>query len=149
MNTNRMKIGMRTGVMVLGLSLMGVTAMNTQASAQTAAQTPPGQIAPATTYQKLTPEEKIQKRMEHLQKKLNLTDQQAAQMRTVLEQNAARLRADRDAVHAATDANRKAARMQLRTDQKAMRGQLKGVLTPEQLKKFKEMREDRREHRGH
>ena len=100
----------------------------------------------------LTPEQKMDKRLAHVTKALKLTDAQADQLKSIWEQNDSKLEADRDAVQAAakgTDA-RKDAIKQLATDRKAMMEQMKGVLTADQLKKFKKMRlqmvERREEH---
>ena len=90
----------------------------------------------------LTPEQKIEKRLAHVQKRLGLTDQQVDQLKTILVQNEQKILADRQALAATskgTDA-RKDARKQIATDSKDETGQLKGVLSPEQLKKFKQMR---------
>jgi len=101
--------------------------------------------APAT----LTPEQKLQHRMDHLdhmKKRLGLTDDQVAKLKTVMEQNEAKLVADRAAMKAATDhTSRRAARTLLIADRKAMMQQMKPILTPEQLKKYHEIREHQRE----
>ncbi|SRR5579883_422837 len=89
----------------------------------------------------LTPQQKIEKRLAHLQKRLGLSDQQTAQLKTILEQNMAKLQADREAVeNAAKGDAKKDAKKQLISDRKSMMDQLKGVLTPDQLAKFKKMR---------
>ena len=100
----------------------------------------------------LTPEQRIEKRLAHAKKKLGLSDDQVAKLKAILEQNEAQLKADREAMRSAapgTDA-KKDARQKLLADTKSIREQLKGVLTPDQLKKWKEMKMeqiDRREQR--
>jgi hypothetical protein len=90
----------------------------------------------------LTPEQKIEKRLAHAQKRLGLTDQQVDQLKTILVQNEQKIQADRQALAATTQGTpaRKDALKQIATDRKDETGQLKGVLSPEQLKKFKQMR---------
>jgi Spy/CpxP family protein refolding chaperone len=90
----------------------------------------------------LTPEQKIEKRLAHAQKRLGLTDQQVDQLKTILVQNQQKMQADRQALAATTKGTdaRKDALKQLGVDRKDLAGQLKSVLTPEQLRKFKAMR---------
>jgi len=97
------------------------------------AQTPPPS---------LTPEQKIEKRLAHEQKRLGLTDQQVDQLKTILEQNQQKIQADRQAIQAAPEGTpaRKDARKQLWADQKTRAEQFKSVLTPEQYRRFKVMR---------
>ena len=96
----------------------------------------------------LTPEQRIEKRLAHAQKRLNLTEDQVAKLKAILEQNHAKIQADRQAMRAAQPGPAKQdARKQLQTDAKSMRDQMKTVLTPEQLKKFKDLRIKQIEHR--
>jgi periplasmic protein CpxP/Spy len=89
----------------------------------------------------LTPEQRIEKRLAHAQKRLNLTDDQVAKLKAILEQNMAKIKADRQAMkNAQPGPARQDARKQMQADAKSMRDQIKTVLTPEQLKKFKELR---------
>ncbi|MDP4199217.1 MAG: hypothetical protein Q8922_05600 [Bacteroidota bacterium] len=92
----------------------------------------------------LTPEQRLEKRLAHAQKKLDLSDDQVAKLKTILGENMTKLRTDRQALRSAAEgsAERKAARQQMMSDMKSMREQLKSVLSPEQLKKFKQMRLD-------
>ena len=97
-----------------------------------AAQTPPPS---------LTPEQKIEKRLAHAQKRLGLTDQQVDQLKTILVQNQQKIQADRQTIAATTKGTdaRKDALKQIAADRKELAGQLKSTLTPEQLRKFKAM----------
>lgn len=96
----------------------------------------------------LTPEQRIEKRLAHAKKRLNLTDDQAAKLKAILEQNQAKLKADRLAMkNAQAGPARQDARKQMMADMKSMREQMKAVLTPDQLKKFKELRLKQIEHR--
>jgi Spy/CpxP family protein refolding chaperone len=81
------------------------------------------------------PAKHFEKRIEHMQKKLALTDQQVTQMRGIFEQNKAKLEADHAAVKAATDANKPAAKAQFRADREAMEAQMNALLTPDQQAK--------------
>jgi Spy/CpxP family protein refolding chaperone len=98
-----------------------------------AAQTPPPS---------LTPEQKIEKRLAHEQKRLGLTDQQVDQLKSILEQNQQKIQADRQAAAAAAKGTpaRKDALKQLAADQRTRAEQFKSVLTPEQYRRFKAMR---------
>lgn len=87
----------------------------------------------------LTPEQRIEKRLAHQQKKLGLTDDQVAKLKSILEQNMSRLKADRLAMRAAAPGpDKQAARKTMQSDMKSLREQLKQILTPEQLKKWKQ-----------
>ena len=90
----------------------------------------------------LTPEQRIEKRLAHARKKLNLTDAQVDQMRAILKDNMSKLMADRQNLRNVTPGNGavRDAHKQLMTDRKAMMERMKGVLTPDQLEKFKKMR---------
>ena len=105
--------------------------------AQTPAPVPNG-----SGVQMLTPEQKLDKRLAHMQKKLKLTDAQVAQLRTILQQHMDKLQADRQTMQQAAPGSdaRKDARKQLVADAKSLSSELKPVLTPEQIKEFKKMR---------
>ena len=134
--------------LVLSATLLaGTTAM---------AQTPTGGgMTPAPNAPMLTPAQRLERRLAHEQKALGLTDAQVAQLRTILQQDQAKIQADRAAMRAAQPgAAKQGARQQLAADGKSMRDQLKGVLTPDQLAKWKaqklnqlDRRERRLEHR--
>jgi Spy/CpxP family protein refolding chaperone len=98
--------------------------------------------------QTLTPEQRIEKRLAHAKKRLDLTDDQVAKLKAIFEQNQAKIKADRLAMkNAQPGPARQDARKQMQQDRKGVRDQLKGVLTPDQLKKFKELRLKQIEHR--
>ncbi|HET6402893.1 MAG TPA: Spy/CpxP family protein refolding chaperone [Candidatus Kapabacteria bacterium] len=121
---------MRIKTLLLALLFGSSLALASIASAQTTA--PPVM---------LTPQQKMEKRLAHVTKALKLTDAQADQLKSIWEQNASKLEADRAAIQAAskgTDARKDAVKA-LVTDRKGMMQQMKGVLTPEQLKKFKRL----------
>ncbi len=136
---------MRIKTLLLAFLFGGALAFASAASAQT---NPPI----------LTRHEIMQKRLAHMKKALKLTDAQSAQLKAIWQQNATELKADRAAIKASAKGSsaRKTAFAQLRTDRKAMMKQMKGVLTSEQLKKFKrimlrniERRERRLKHIEH
>jgi Spy/CpxP family protein refolding chaperone len=92
----------------------------------------------------LTPEQRIEKRIAHEQKKLGLTDDQVAKLKAILEQNMDKLKADREAMRsAAAGTARQDARKTFMADMKSMREQMKPVLTPEQIKMWKQEKIDR------
>ncbi|GEM_PF-2183060 len=133
---------MKIKILFLALLFGASFALSSVATAQTSGQ------APAM----LTPQQRMEKRFEHLKKVLNLTDAQADQLHAIWQQNASKIEADRDAIRAAAPGSdaRKAARKQLAADMKALHEQVKSVLTPAQEKKFKQImlrRVERREKR--
>lgn len=124
---------MKIKTLILALFFSISLALASVASAQTNTSQAPAM---------LTPEQKMDMRLAHMKKALKLTDAQADQLKAIWEQNDSKLAADHTAVRAAakgTDA-RKDAFKQLATDRKSMMEQMKGVLTPAQAKKFKNMR---------
>ena len=82
--------------------------------------------------------------MDHLATLLDLTDQQKAQVQTILDAQRAKMKAERDAAQASgqkpTFEQMKAAHDQLRQDTLA---KLTPVLSPAQLKKFQVLMEER------
>jgi Spy/CpxP family protein refolding chaperone len=97
-------------------------------------------MAPLATFAHDTPDQKIEKRIEHMKAKLGLTDAQAAQIKTIYEQNAASMKADRDAVKAAEKGSeaQKSAEQKMRADRMQIESQILPILTPDQQTKLKE-----------
>ncbi len=98
----------------------------------------------------LTEEQKMDRRIEHLehmQKRLGLTDEQVAQIRSVWQTNRAKLVADRAAFQNSSGGARRMAHRQLNQDRKSTMAQVKNVLTPDQQKKFADIQGIRRERR--
>ena len=112
------------------LSFVFVFALASASLAQ--AQTTPPDNGGQSGAAMLTPEQRIEKRLAHEQKALGLTDDQVAKLKAILQQNMAKIRADRQA--------NQADRKQMMSDMKSMRDQMKDILTPDQLKKWKQER---------
>ena len=92
------------------------------------------------------------KMIEHLQKKLGLSDQQVTQIKDVYVRNEATFKADRDAIKAATtDDAKKAAFQKMRADMKNVQAQVEPILTKDQLAKWNEFKakHEGREGKGH
>jgi Spy/CpxP family protein refolding chaperone len=88
-----------------------------------------------------------EKRIEFMKKELNLTDAQAAQIKTIYANNEAAFKADRDAMKAAADDNaKKAAFQKMRADREQVEAQVKAVLTADQQAKLAEKMKN---HEGH
>src|ERR1035437_3773330 len=87
-----------------------------------------------------TPDQKIEKRIEHMKAKLGLNDAQAAQIKTIYVQNAPVMKADHDAVKAAAKGSdaQKSAEQKMRADMQQVQSQIMPILTAEQQTKFKE-----------
>jgi hypothetical protein len=108
-----------------------------------AAQTPPASGAATQAAPMLTPEQRIERRLAHARKKLGLSDAQVAQLRTILQQNEGKIMADRQAMRTSPQGDaRKDARKHMAADVKSMAEQMKGVLSADQFKKWKEMKID-------
>ena len=88
--------------------------------------------------------ESAAQRLDHLATLLDLTDEQKAQVQTILDAQRAKMKAERDAAQASgekpTFEQMKAAHDQLRQDTLA---KLTPVLSPAQLKKFQVLMEER------
>ena len=140
-------LNLKTLLFTLSLMTAPLLTVSTVA-AQAAAPAPPSGVQSAPVQ--LTDEEKMERRIEHLQhmqKKLGLTDAQVAQIKSVWQANKAKLLADRQAFQTSSGCARHAAHKQLNNDRKSMMAQVKAILTPAQQKQFAEMREMNRERR--
>jgi Spy/CpxP family protein refolding chaperone len=86
----------------------------------------------------------IDRHLHMMKTKLNLTDAQVDQLKSIMQQHMDKMKADMDAIKNALKGSdaRKDARKQMVEDRKAMMNMddVKSVLTPEQFKKFKAMR---------
>ena len=104
------------------------------------AQAPDAPVGPRPGF----PHESPAEHMDHLATLLDLTDQQKAQVQTILDAQRTKMKAERDAAQASgqkpTFEQMKAAHDQLRQDTLA---QLTPVLSPAQLKKFQVLMEER------
>ncbi|MFI5202723.1 MAG: Spy/CpxP family protein refolding chaperone [Candidatus Kapaibacterium sp.] len=82
-----------------------------------------------------------EKRLEHMRKALNLSDAQAAQIKTIYTQNQTEFKADRVAVKAAAKGSdaKKAAFQKMRADMQAVKAQITPILTPDQQAKWNAM----------
>jgi Spy/CpxP family protein refolding chaperone len=97
-------------------------------------------MAPLASMANDTPEQRIEKRIEHMKSELGLNDAQVAKIKTIYEQNAPMLKADHDAVRSAgkgSDAQ-KSAEQKMRADMQQIESQILPILTPEQQTKLKE-----------
>lgn len=105
------------------------------------------QHAPSeNAYKQLTPEERIEKRLDRMSKKLELTEQQKAEIRAILKEDLADLQAARAAMkNAETPEAKKEARFEFRAQAKTTQERIASVLTTEQRAQVKEFRQERRE----
>ena len=132
---------MKHRTLVLTALLVSAIFFSRSAPAQDDAAKP--KKARAASHAKIaTPEDRLDNRLKLAKTHLGLTDPQVDQLRSVLGQNQDKLQADKKKFLAADSGSkeRKVARKQLMTDRKAMLDQLKGVLSEEQLAKFKKMK---------
>ena len=104
------------------------------------AQAPDAPVGPGPGFRHESPAE----HMDHLATLLDLTDQQKAQVQTILDAQRAKMKAQHEAAHASgqkpTFEQMKAEHEQLRQDTLA---KLTPVLSPAQLKKFQVLMEER------
>ncbi|HZK77132.1 MAG TPA: hypothetical protein VFD13_09505 [Candidatus Kapabacteria bacterium] len=82
-----------------------------------------------------------EKRTAHMKKALNLSDAQAAQIKTIYAQNKTEFKADHDAVKAAAKGSdaKKAAFQKMRADRDAVKAQITPILTADQQAKWQQM----------
>ncbi|HEX5316256.1 MAG TPA: periplasmic heavy metal sensor [Candidatus Kapabacteria bacterium] len=82
-----------------------------------------------------------EKRIEHMKKALNLSDAQAAQIKTVFKEHQPEMKADRDAMKAAAKGSdaKKAAFEKMRADREALKAQITPILTADQQAKWDQM----------
>ncbi len=97
-------------------------------------------MAPLAIMAHDSPDQKIEKRIEHMKAKLGLSDAQATQIKTIYEQNAPAMKADRDAIKAAAKGSeaQTSAEQKMRADMLQVQAQVLPILTPEQQTKWKE-----------
>ncbi len=81
------------------------------------------------------------KRVEMMQRHLNLSDEQAAQLRTIFEEGQAKM----EAVRANTSIAPPERRAQMEAMRQGMQEKIRGMLSPEQATKFDEMQAKMRE----
>jgi Spy/CpxP family protein refolding chaperone len=107
-------------------------------------------------FKNMTIEERVEKRLAQMDKQLDLTDAQVAQLRPILTEDIQRLQNAREAVkkvrdadNAADKAQREAARAEMKAQMQTTKDRIAAVLTPEQREKaaahLKEMRANVRE----
>src|SRR5437763_507062 len=90
------------------------------------------------------------KMIEHIQKKLGLTDAQVTQIKDIYAKNEATMKADHDAIKAAAnDDAKKAAFQKMRADMETIQAQVKPILTAEQLAKWNEFKAKHEGREGH
>jgi Spy/CpxP family protein refolding chaperone len=108
-------------------------------------------VAVAGSNQHGSPEQMIEKRLEHMKSELGLNDAQVAKIKTIYEQNAPTITADRNAVKAAEKGSeaQKAAEQKMHAEMQEVQSQIMPILTPEQQTKWKdEMAKHEGEHHG-
>ena len=80
-------------------------------------------------------EKRIEKRIEKMQKKLNLSDAQVSQAKAIIEQSKPQMKADFEKMKAAPKDQKSAIRAELKKDREATKEKLMAILTPEQRTK--------------
>ncbi|HEY3873909.1 MAG TPA: hypothetical protein VGM92_00400 [Candidatus Kapabacteria bacterium] len=80
-------------------------------------------------------------RIERMKKELNLTDAQAAQVKTVFEKNKDQFKSDRESLKNAADHSdaKKAAFQKMRADRQAVNAQILPILNSDQQEKYQQM----------
>ena len=105
--------------------------------------------AVAGSNQHGSPEQMIEKRLEHMKSELGLNDAQVAKIKTIFEQNEPAITADHNAVKAAAKGSdaQKAAEQKMRAEMQEVQAQIMPILTTEQQTKWKdEMAKHQGEH---
>jgi Spy/CpxP family protein refolding chaperone len=138
------KVG-ANGAMRFAPLLLGAALLFSPGQVKTASAAWKGITAESATYSfNGNPSEKIDEHVTKLTKALGLTEQQAAQVKQILEANQPRMEADHKALKDASDATRASAKAKVEADHAATASAIKGVLTPDQRKKFDAMMEHRK-----
>ena len=105
-----------------------------------------------TGMERMSPEQRNEAMLKRMTTQLNLNAQQQEQMKQVLaEQTAKReaMRAERNAgQEKVSKEDRAAMREKMMADQKIMQEKMKSILTPDQSKKWEEMRKEQQQNRG-
>jgi periplasmic protein CpxP/Spy len=104
-------------------------------------------------FKNMTIAERVEKRLEQMDKQLELTDAQVAALRPILTEDMQKLQNAREAMKAARDADktqdkaaREAARAEMKAQMKTTKDRIASVLTPEQREKAAAKMKDKREH---
>lgn len=126
---------MKKIVLALTVALLGTLVLNAQPARR----------------QQMTPEQRIEQRVNHLESELSLTKEQRAAITEILTEEAKTMQKDRPAIPAngekPDEAAMKAHHEQMKAQQEATNAKIAKVLTPEQVKKFGQM--ERHGKRGH
>jgi Spy/CpxP family protein refolding chaperone len=99
--------------------------------------------APANDAKK---ERRIEHCIEKMKKKLNLSDAQVTQIKTIFTENAPQIKADHEKIKAAPKDQREALRANLKNDKQAIKEKLLAVLTPDQRTKAEKFFNRHKEH---
>ncbi len=108
-------------------------------------------VAPLASIANETPDQKIEKRIEHMKSELGLSDAQVEKVTAIYKENESILTNDRNAVKAAEKGSeaQKSAEQKMRADMQQIESQILPILTPEQQTKLKEqIAKHEREHHG-
>lgn len=124
------------------LSVLAVLGYFTVSHAQTSgSQQPTAQAQSQPTGHKEMRHEQARDHLQWLSEQLNLTDDQKAKLKPILEDQAKQLKA----VHDDTSLSQEQKRTKFREIHEATHSQVKAVLTAEQQKKFAELKEEAKE----
>jgi periplasmic protein CpxP/Spy len=93
---------------------------------------------------KRSPEERMNRRMDMMSKKLNLTDDQKAKMKPLLENEVKQMQDLRQD----TSLSRQEKRAKFQQMRESTNSQIRSLLNPDQQKKFDEMQQQMKERRG-
>lgn len=104
-------------------------------------------------FKNMTIAERVEKRLEQMDKQLDLTDAQVAQLRVILTEDMQKLQNAREAMKAARTADkvqdkaaREAARAEMKAQMQTTKDRISAVLTPEQREKAAAKMKEKREH---
>ncbi len=91
-------------------------------------------------------EKRIEHRVEKMKKKLNLSDAQVTQVKSIIEESKPQMKADWQKMKAAPKDQKEALRADLKKDRQAVKDKLFAVLTPEQQTKAEKFFKQHEEH---
>lgn len=96
----------------------------------------------AKDKQKMTTEQRIEKRIERMKKNLNISDAQASEIRTILTNTKNQLQDRIEKMKSAPPSDKAAIRNELKSARLSTHNEILRILTPEQRAKAESMREE-------
>jgi hypothetical protein len=144
MSTRQRRIIGRARILALGAAIAAGLVLAPQAGAQSEQQGRPDRGG--QRGERMDPAQRLERRMSTLNERLQLSTQQAAQIRQILTQEQTQMQALRQ--KAEGGASRESLQAEMRAIRQRTEQQIEGVLTEQQRATYRELRESMRRDRG-